>query len=104
MITIQKNVIEQIIQKHKRIDIFVNNVWGSYEHYNDGTKFWKEKEFWTIPVNRFDKMFNAGTRAHYSTSVYTAKYMAYELEKYNISVITIYHGLVWTESVLKAYD
>jgi NAD(P)-dependent dehydrogenase (short-subunit alcohol dehydrogenase family) len=138
-----KNVIEQIIQKQKKIDILVNNVWGGYEHFNDGTEFWLEKEFFTVPISRFDKMFNSGVRAHYSTSVYTAKYMAeqkngiifnisfwaaqknnmgvaygmakaatnkmteamaYELEKFNISVITIYPGLVRTESVLKSAD
>jgi NAD(P)-dependent dehydrogenase (short-subunit alcohol dehydrogenase family) len=138
-----KKVIDQIIQNNKKIDILVNNVWGGYEHYNDGTEFWNEKEFFTTPLSRFDKMFNSGVRAHYSTSVYAAKYMAeqkdgaifnisfwaaqrndkgvaygmakaatnkmtetmaYELEKYNISVITIYPGLVRTESVLKAAD
>ena len=138
-----KNIIDQIIQKHNKIDILVNNVWGGYEHFNDGTEFWNEKEFFTIPLSRFDKMFNSGVRAHYSTSVYTAKYMAeqkngsifnisfwaaqrnnmgvaygmakaatnkmtetmaYELEKYNISVITIYPGLVRTESVLKSAE
>jgi NAD(P)-dependent dehydrogenase (short-subunit alcohol dehydrogenase family) len=138
-----KYVIDQIIQKHKKIDILVNNVWGGYEYFNDGTEFWNEKEFFTMPLSRFDKMFNSGVRAHYTTSVYTAKYMAeqnngsifnisfwaaqrnnmgvaygmakaatnkmtetmaYELEKYNISVLTIYPGLVRTESVFKSAE
>lgn len=138
-----KMVIDKIISNEGKIDILVNNVWGGYEYFNDGTEFWNEKEFFEAPPKRFDKMFNAGVRAHYITSCLTIPFMikqggglitnisfwaaerkdmgvpygmakaatnkltetmAYELEKHGISVVTIYPGLVRTESVMKSQD
>ncbi|MFC4452732.1 SDR family NAD(P)-dependent oxidoreductase [Deinococcus sonorensis] len=61
-------VIERIQHDHGRLDLLVNNVWGGYEHYFDGTPFWEERGFWTEPLNRWDRMFQAGVRAHYVTS------------------------------------
>ncbi len=52
-----------------RLDILVNNVWGGYEHFADGTEFWKEQGFWDAPLSRWDSMFAAGVRAHYVASV-----------------------------------
>ncbi|HEX2944338.1 MAG TPA: SDR family NAD(P)-dependent oxidoreductase [Clostridia bacterium] len=136
-----KTVVDRIVSEQKKIDVLVNNVWGGYEFYNDGTEFWKEKGFWTAPVSRFDKMFASGVRAHYITSLYTVpqmisqgygliinlsfwsaerndmgvaygmakaatnkmtETMAFELKEYGVSVVTIYPGLVRTESVIKA--
>jgi dehydrogenase/reductase SDR family member 1 len=68
-------VFAQIQKEQGRLDILVNNVWGGYEHFNDGTKFWKEKGFWTTPLSRWDSMFAAGVRAHYVSSVLAAPLM-----------------------------
>src|SRR5262249_47050391 len=129
-----------------RLDVLVNNVWGGYEHFTDGTEFWKEKGFWTMPLARWDAMFDAGVRAHYVASVLTAplmmaqrsglivnisfwaaqkygytvtygcakaaddkmvKDMAHELREHNVAVVSLYPGLVRTESVManaKAFD
>ncbi len=35
-------VFERIQRDHGRLDVLVNNVWGGYEFYNDGTEFWNE--------------------------------------------------------------
>ena len=117
----------------------VNNVWGGYEHFTNGTEFWSESGFWDAPISRFDSMFNGGLRAHYyasqlavppmirnknglivNISFYAANRddqgaayaasktatdrmsssMAYELRDYNITVVSLYPGLVRTESVL----
>src|SRR5512140_3825594 len=56
-------LFERIRSEQGRLDILVNNVWGGYEHFYDGTEFWKEKGFWTAPVSRWDKSFQAGVRA-----------------------------------------
>ncbi len=68
-------VFERIQTEHNRLDILVNNVWGGYEFYNDGTEFWNEKGFWTTPIERWDKSFQAGVRAHYVASWYAAPMM-----------------------------
>ncbi|GGJ45247.1 SDR family NAD(P)-dependent oxidoreductase [Deinococcus roseus] len=61
-------VLQRIEQEQGQLDILVNNAWGGYEHYWDGTKFWEEQGFWTAPLNRWDRMFDAGVRAQYVTS------------------------------------
>ncbi len=68
-------VFERIMAEHGRLDILVNNVWGGYEHFNDGTEFWLEKGFWTAPISRWDSMFAAGVRAHYVSSALAAPIM-----------------------------
>jgi NAD(P)-dependent dehydrogenase (short-subunit alcohol dehydrogenase family) len=65
----------RIKQEQGRLDVLVNNVWGGYEHFNDGTEFWKEAGFWTTPIERWDKMFAAGVRAHYVASALAAPLM-----------------------------
>lgn len=68
-------VFQKIRSEQNRLDILVNNVWGGYEHFNDGTEFWNEKGFWTVPLSRWDKSFQAGVRAHYVASVFAAPIM-----------------------------
>jgi dehydrogenase/reductase SDR family protein 1 len=70
-----ERVFERIAEEQGRLDVLVNNVWGGYEHFYDGTEFWKERGFWTAPASRWDKMFAAGVRAHYVASVFAARMM-----------------------------
>jgi dehydrogenase/reductase SDR family protein 1 len=70
-----ESVFQRIGAEQNRLDILVNNVWGGYEHYHDGTEFWKETGFWTVPISRWDAMFQAGVRAHYVASVLAAPIM-----------------------------
>ena len=70
-----KSVFDRIHADNGRLDILVNNVWGGYEQFNNGTEFWKETGFWTVPISRWDAMFQAGARAHYVSSVFAAPIM-----------------------------
>lgn len=68
-------VFRRIREEQGRLDLLVNNVWGGYEFYNDGTDFLNEKGFWTVPLSRWDSMFEAGVRAHYVASALAAPVM-----------------------------
>ena len=68
-------VFERIRREQKRLDILVNNVWGGYEKFSDGIKAWMEPGHWAFPLSRWDKMFQAGVRAHYLCSLLAAPFM-----------------------------
>ncbi len=56
-----------------RVDLLVNNVWGGYEEYGDDQAF--DAPFWAQPLWRWDRMFDAGVRAHYAASRLAAPLM-----------------------------
>ena len=136
-------LFERITTDHGRLDILVNNVWGGYEYFWDGTKFWAEKGFWTMPLSRWEAMFQAGVRAHFVCSALAAPLMvkqrsglivnisyfaaqkddsgviygvakaaddrmaacmAHDLREFSVAAVSLYPGLVRTESVLRAAE
>jgi NAD(P)-dependent dehydrogenase (short-subunit alcohol dehydrogenase family) len=65
-------LFEQVRQQQDRLDLLVNNVWGGYEDYEAGDF---DAPFWEQPLWRWDRMFNAGVRAHYMASRLAAPIM-----------------------------
>jgi NAD(P)-dependent dehydrogenase (short-subunit alcohol dehydrogenase family) len=65
----------QIAERHDRLDILVNNVWGGYENMLEGGEFTWSRPFWQQPRSRWDAMFQAGVRAHYVASQLAAGVM-----------------------------
>ena len=65
-------LFQRLAKDQGHLDLLVNNVWGGYESY-DGEGF--DAPFWEQPLWRWDKMFHAGVRAHYTASRLAAPLM-----------------------------
>lgn len=70
-----EEVFRRIADKHQRLDVLVNNVWGGYENMMENGEFTWSLPFWQQPVWRWDAMFQAGVRAHYVASRLAAQLM-----------------------------
>jgi dehydrogenase/reductase SDR family protein 1 len=68
-------VFRQIQAEQGRIDILVNNVWGGYENMVENGEYTWERPFWQQPLWRWDAMFAAGVRAHFTASRLAAPVM-----------------------------
>jgi NAD(P)-dependent dehydrogenase (short-subunit alcohol dehydrogenase family) len=58
-------LFERVKQEQGRLDVLVNNVWGGYEKDPQGDFV---APFWEQPLWRWDAMFVAGVRAHFTAS------------------------------------
>ncbi|HUV91231.1 MAG TPA: SDR family NAD(P)-dependent oxidoreductase [Anaerolineae bacterium] len=67
-------LLERVEREQGRLDVLVNNVWGGYEGKGSENVLgnWS---FWEEPVWVWDKMFQAGVRAHYAASRLAARLM-----------------------------
>lgn len=65
-----ESLFEQVKRDHGRLDLLVNNAWGGYEDYayhgGDASVF--DAVFWKQPIERWDKMWQAGVRATLATT------------------------------------
>jgi dehydrogenase/reductase SDR family member 1 len=129
----------QVMEESGRLDILVNNVWGGYERFTDGSPYTGDRPFWEQPLSLWDSMHRAGVRAHYIASVLAAPTMvaqrqglivnissfaarmqtaevaygtahaaidrlaatlAHALREHGSAAVSLYPGLVRTESVM----
>lgn len=67
-----ESLFSRVEAEQGRLDILVNNVWGGYEKDPNGLF---PGPFWEQPMWRWDAMFQAGVRAHYSASRLAAQLM-----------------------------
>jgi NAD(P)-dependent dehydrogenase (short-subunit alcohol dehydrogenase family) len=61
-----ESLFDRIRSDHGRLDILVNNVWGGYE--NPDCRPLPMVPFWEQPLQQWDRMFDAGVRAHLTAS------------------------------------
>jgi NAD(P)-dependent dehydrogenase (short-subunit alcohol dehydrogenase family) len=61
-----ESLFDRIRSDHGRLDILVNNVWGGYE--NPDCRPLPMVPFWDQPLHQWDRMFDAGVRAHLTAS------------------------------------
>ena len=65
-------LFERIRREQGRLDILVNNVWGGYEDFAAANFV---APFWEQPMWRWELMFDAGVRAHFTASRLAASLM-----------------------------
>lgn len=67
-----RSLFARVREEQGRLDLLVNNVWGGYEGYFE-TDF--DAPFWGQPLARWERMFGAGVRAHFTASALAAPMM-----------------------------
>ncbi len=65
-------LFEQVRRDRGRLDLLVNNAWGGYEQRGDSASTFFGTPFWEQPLWRWERMFEAGVRAHFVTSRFAA--------------------------------
>ncbi|AUV83059.1 oxidoreductase [Salinigranum rubrum] len=70
------------------LDLLVNNVWGGYEGY--GESF--DDPFWEQSVETWDRMFDAGVRAHFTASRLAVPRLLDAVESNGGLVVTVSSG------------
>jgi dehydrogenase/reductase SDR family protein 1 len=68
-------VFQRIREEQGRLEILVNNAWGGYERFSDGSEYTGDRPAWEQPLSLWDAMFQAGVRAHYVASMLAAPLM-----------------------------
>jgi NAD(P)-dependent dehydrogenase (short-subunit alcohol dehydrogenase family) len=65
-----ETLFQRVRQEQGRLDILINNVWGGYENMENF-----KAPFWEQPLWRWEAMFTAGVRAHFTASRFAAPLM-----------------------------
>jgi NAD(P)-dependent dehydrogenase (short-subunit alcohol dehydrogenase family) len=68
-----RGLAEAIGERHRALDLLVNNTWAGYERLNAGA--WDEwnAPFYEQPPEIFDSMLASGIRSHYLTTFHCAR-------------------------------
>jgi dehydrogenase/reductase SDR family member 1 len=65
-----ERLFQRVREEQGHLDILVNNVWGGYEQYCNGSEYTGHLPFWQRPLALWDSMHQTGVRAHYVASVF----------------------------------
>lgn len=66
-----EKLFKRIRFNSRKLDLLVNNIWGGYENHDETFN----SPFWEQPLRRWNGMFNAGVRAHFTASRLAARIM-----------------------------
>lgn len=61
-------LFERVRGEKGHLDLLVNNVWGGYEQFNNGSAYTGHLPFWERPISLWDAMHRTGVRAHFIAS------------------------------------
>ena len=70
-----ERVFDLIRERHGKLDILVNAVWGGYDRMIDNGEWTCERPFWEQSPWRWDAMFQGGVRANYVAGYFAAPLM-----------------------------
>jgi NAD(P)-dependent dehydrogenase (short-subunit alcohol dehydrogenase family) len=100
-----KKLFAYIKAEFGKLDILVNNVWGGYEDHEGGIF---SKPFWEQDLKYWNRMFDAGLRAHFTSSYFAAPLMITQqsglIITISIGVDDKYLGNVMYDTCKKAED
>jgi NAD(P)-dependent dehydrogenase (short-subunit alcohol dehydrogenase family) len=65
-------LFQRVRAESGRLDVLINNAWGGYEDYASSPF---DAPFWQQPLQRWDRMYTAGVRAHFVASRFAAPMM-----------------------------
>jgi NAD(P)-dependent dehydrogenase (short-subunit alcohol dehydrogenase family) len=63
-------LFRRVREERGGLDLLVNNAWGGYERYGDF-----DAPFWEQPLDRWERMYTAGARAHFVAARFAAPLM-----------------------------
>lgn len=64
----------RVLAEQGRIDVLVNNAWGAYERFHDGSAY-GPGPFWRQPAKLWDDLWRVPVRSHYVASRLAARAM-----------------------------
>ncbi len=64
----------RVAEEQGRLDVLVNNAWGAYERFHDGSDV-RSVPFWRAPVSLWDALHRVPVRTHYVAAQHAARLM-----------------------------
>lgn len=90
-----KALVDDIGQRHGRLDLLVNNAWGGHDPHDESVR---GEEVWEEPLDQFKNMLLAGPYSDYITSLLVLKQLMGPLQR-GLIITTTWHTAeppMWT--------
>jgi NAD(P)-dependent dehydrogenase (short-subunit alcohol dehydrogenase family) len=66
-------LLRDVLARHGRVDVLVNNAWGGHDHHADADDDAAGEEVWDEPMEQFRAMLLAGAYSDFVTSMLTLR-------------------------------